>query len=67
MSHRWSARPAPEWHRRAEPAKSEPEGNAADAGPQKEHFAHETSAYARNVFHDVHCDVEVARYVNDAV
>ncbi|HPD16770.1 MAG TPA: LamG domain-containing protein [Planctomycetota bacterium] len=39
------------WH--AEPAKSEPEGNAADAGPQKEHFAHETNAYARNVFHDV--------------
>ena len=39
------------WH--AQPAKSEPEGNAAHAGPQKEHFAYETNAYARNVFHDV--------------
>ncbi|MFP4058633.1 MAG: LamG-like jellyroll fold domain-containing protein [Candidatus Brocadiia bacterium] len=39
------------WH--ARPAKSEPEGNAAHAGPQKEHFAYETNAYARNVFHDV--------------
>ncbi len=39
------------WH--AEPAKSEPEGNAVDAGPQKEQFAYETDAYARNVFHDV--------------
>ncbi|MBM4037793.1 MAG: LamG domain-containing protein [Planctomycetes bacterium] len=39
------------WH--AQPAKSEAEGNAADAGPPKEHFAHESNAYARNVFHDV--------------
>jgi len=39
------------WH--AQPAKSAPEGNAADAGPQKEHFACETNAYARNVFSDV--------------
>ena len=39
------------WH--ASPAKSAPEGNAAHAGAQKEHFACETNAYARNVFHDV--------------
>ncbi|MFW6108584.1 MAG: LamG domain-containing protein, partial [bacterium] len=37
------------WH--ARPAKSEPQGNAAHAGPQKEHFALETNAYGRNVFH----------------
>ncbi|MBM4042304.1 MAG: LamG domain-containing protein [Planctomycetes bacterium] len=39
------------WH--AQPVKSEAEGNAADAGPQKEQFAFETNAYAQNVFHDV--------------
>ncbi len=39
------------WH--ASPAKSEPEGNAAHAGPQKEHFDYYTNAYANNVFHDV--------------
>lgn len=39
------------WH--ASPAKSLAEGNAADAGPQKEHFAHEKNAYAQNIFSDV--------------
>ena len=39
------------WH--ANPADSPEEGNAADAGPQKSHFALETNAYARNVFRDV--------------
>ena len=39
------------WH--APPAKSKPAGEAAHAGPQKEAFALETNAYARNVFHDV--------------
>jgi len=39
------------WH--AQPANTAAEGNAADAGPQKEDFAYETNAYARNVFHDV--------------
>ncbi|HLY74428.1 MAG TPA: laminin G domain-containing protein, partial [Planctomycetota bacterium] len=28
------------------------DGNAKDAGPQKSHFALETNAYGRNVFHD---------------
>jgi len=39
------------WH--SEPAGSPEEGNAADAGPKKEHFAFETNAYARNVFYDL--------------
>lgn len=39
------------WH--ARPAKSPAEGNAADAGPQKQRFAHHTNACGRNVFHDV--------------
>ena len=39
--------------RHARPANSEAKGNEAHAGPQKEHFALETNAYARNVFHDV--------------
>jgi hypothetical protein len=39
------------WH--ASPAKSPEEGNTADAGPQQSHFALETNAYSRNVFHDV--------------
>jgi len=38
--------------RHADPAKTAAEGNAKDAGPQKSHFAIETDAYARNVFHD---------------
>ena len=38
--------------RHADPAKTAAEGNAKDAGPQKSHFALETDAYGRNVFHD---------------
>jgi hypothetical protein len=38
--------------RHADPAKTKAEGNAADAGPRRGHFALETDAYARNVFHD---------------
>jgi hypothetical protein len=39
--------------RHADPAKTEAQGNAADAGPRRNHFALETDAYGRNVFHDV--------------
>ncbi|MFW6189792.1 MAG: LamG domain-containing protein, partial [Planctomycetota bacterium] len=39
--------------RHARPANSPAAGNEAHAGPQKSHFALETNAYARNVFHDV--------------
>lgn len=39
--------------RHADPAKTEADGNAADAGRQKDQFAYETNAYARNVFYDV--------------
>lgn len=39
--------------RHADPANTEAEGNAHHAGPQKTHFAYETNAYARNVFHDI--------------
>ncbi|MHB1305525.1 MAG: laminin G domain-containing protein [Limisphaerales bacterium] len=39
--------------RHADPARTLADGNAADAGPQQERFAHESNAYARNVFHDV--------------
>ncbi len=39
--------------RHADPARTEADGNAAHAGPQKADFAYETNAYARNVFHDV--------------
>ncbi|NQT89215.1 hypothetical protein HQ560_20770, partial [bacterium] len=39
------------WH--AQPSKTPAEGNADHAGPQKERFAYETNAYARNIFHDV--------------
>jgi hypothetical protein len=39
--------------RHADPAKTQADGNAADAGPQKEHFAFESNAYARNVFYDI--------------
>ncbi len=39
--------------RHADPARTLADGNAADAGPQKEHFAFESNAYARNVFHGV--------------
>ena len=39
------------WH--SEPAGSPEEGNAADAGPKKEHYAFETNAYVRNVFYDI--------------
>ncbi len=38
--------------RHADPAKTKAEGNAKDAGPQKSHFALESNAYGRNVFHD---------------
>jgi hypothetical protein len=38
--------------RHADPAKTAAEGNAKDAGPQKSHFALESNAYGRNVFHD---------------
>ncbi|MFW6189020.1 MAG: LamG-like jellyroll fold domain-containing protein [Planctomycetota bacterium] len=39
--------------RHARPADSPAAGNEAHAGPQKSHFALETNAYERNVFHDV--------------
>jgi hypothetical protein len=39
--------------RHARPAKSRDAGNEAHAGPQKDAFALETNAYARNVFYDV--------------
>jgi hypothetical protein len=39
--------------RHADPARTPADGNVAHAGPQKEQFAHETSGYARNVFHDI--------------
>ena len=39
--------------RHADPAKTEAEGNAEHAGPQKSHFAYETNAYANNVFADL--------------
>jgi hypothetical protein len=39
------------WH--AKPARSIAEGNAHHAGPQKQTFALDTNAYARNIFHDV--------------
>ena len=39
--------------RHADPANTEAEGNAHHAGPQQTHFAYETNAYARNVFHDI--------------
>lgn len=38
--------------RHADPARTAAEGNAKDAGPQKAHFALDTDAYGRNVFHD---------------
>ncbi len=38
--------------RHADPARTEAEGNAKDAGPRRGHFALETDAYGRNVFHD---------------
>ena len=38
--------------RHADPARTKAEGNARDAGPRAGHFALETNAYARNVFHD---------------
>jgi hypothetical protein len=38
--------------RHADPARTAAEGNAKDAGPQKSHFALESNAYGRNVFHD---------------
>ncbi len=38
--------------RHADPARTKAEGNAGDAGPRRGHFALETNAYARNVFHD---------------
>ncbi len=39
------------WH--SQPARTAADGNAADAGPQKSHYAIETNAYSRNVFFDV--------------
>jgi hypothetical protein len=39
--------------RHADPSKSMLDANAADAGKQKEHFAYETNAYAKNIFHDI--------------
>jgi hypothetical protein len=39
--------------RHADPARTRADGNAADAGPQKERFAHESNAYGRNVFYDI--------------
>jgi len=39
--------------RHADPAKTQADGNAAHAGPRKEHLVYETNAYAGNVFHDV--------------
>jgi len=38
--------------RHADPARTEAEGNAKDAGPRRGHLALETNAYGRNVFHD---------------
>ncbi len=38
--------------RHADPAKTAKEGNAKHAGPPKNHYALETNAYGRNVFHD---------------
>jgi hypothetical protein len=38
--------------RHADPARTEAEGNARDAGPRGGRFALETDAYGRNVFHD---------------
>ncbi|MCZ7648213.1 MAG: laminin G domain-containing protein [Planctomycetota bacterium] len=39
------------WH--SQPSKTPEEGNARDAGPQKDHYAFETMAYGRNVIHDI--------------
>jgi hypothetical protein len=39
--------------RHADPAKTQADGNAKDAGPQKEHFAYESNGYDRNLFFDV--------------
>ena len=39
--------------RHADPAKTEADSNAADAGPQKQNFAYESNAYARNVFYNI--------------
>ncbi len=39
--------------RDADPAKTQPDGNAADAGPQKSSYAYETNAYRDNVFHQI--------------
>lgn len=39
--------------RHADPARTEADGNAHHAGPQKQHFAYETNAYAKNIFHDI--------------
>jgi hypothetical protein len=38
--------------RHADPARTEAEGNARDAGPRAGRFALQTDAYGRNVFHD---------------
>lgn len=43
-----------EWvFRHADPAKTEADGNAADAGKKRDHYALDTDAYARNLFSGV--------------
>ena len=39
--------------RHADPAKTEADGNAADAGPRAHEYEYESNAYAFNIFHDV--------------
>jgi hypothetical protein len=39
------------WH--SQPTQTPEEGNAADAGRRRSHFALETDAYARNIFYDL--------------
>jgi len=39
--------------RDADPARTAPAGNEADAGPRRNEYAIDTDAYARNVFYDV--------------
>ncbi len=39
--------------RHADPARTQADGNAAHAGPQKEEFALPTNAYGKNVFYDI--------------
>ncbi|UCE47708.1 MAG: hypothetical protein JSW47_19180, partial [Phycisphaerales bacterium] len=39
------------WH--TPPARTAKDGNERDAGPQADHYALETNAYAQNIFHDI--------------